>query len=787
MKGRFTFLFLLMAFVLGAQSDEVILTVRDAKSSSPISYAYISLGGTGYATSFLGEARLPASREEKKVCVSVMGYRDTCFMAILNKPLTLSLTERSVLLLEAEVLATPGNASGQALRERVLTSEVKVRDLETKALVLGELDLLKGLQFIPGVQGGNPGSSNVHVRGGDHYQNQLLLDGVPIYNLVHINGATSPLPSQGMGGIKLYREAVPLKYNGASSAYLASETRAADHLNWKGGFSLGIGAISANLNAPIVKGRSSLQFAGRFTTLGPILYLDYQVNKNDGAVKTAGGFHDGLLKYSHRLKGEHKLEVILYNSLEFLGESDDDIFGNSNPFDHRRRTSNAALGTSLKGRLSKNLLYEEQLFVSDYGYSWYDRKDARDDGSGFFIGAKDFQYDYGLRQYGWKNGLQWFMGGASTLGFGSEINIHSFQYPKWILKEPNDIPPVDTSGNGGKLLLPNVALYAGYTRPLNDWLTAQAGARLQYHGLQHNASQFFLLPRLSLEAVLSKHWASFLAYDEMTQPLHRLRQGVLLSSQDLATAPSQRLPVEHTRQLSTGIVYTLPWFEFQAQLYYRQFQNFVDKDYSQPQFFTTVQGQSDEVLADPSSGMLPVDGEAYGLELGAKLRVWRLSFDAAYSYGKSLRQSDQLNLGRSYNYDFNRTHNLQTNAHIKFKRTSIGKVVELGLSWFYGSGYYTHFPFYFTRVPDFPGRTGGFWQPVVTERNSAQLPALHHLDVAINFIKDTPKSTRTFSISVYNAYLSPVVNLYTYDGSNKLKTEGVLPFVPSITYRYQWK
>lgn len=783
MRRNVVILFTLLVSIVSGQSEVRSFLVMDVKTAQVVSDCFILRGQDVYVTNDGGYFFLSINGESDTVYLSKFGYNDTCIVLKENSPTRIWISQRSILLLEAEVNSFSASLPTKIIREKVSKVSSYRKSLNQMGLVLGEEDIIKGLQFNSGVQGGNPGSSNIHVRGSSHYQNQLLLDGIPIFNINHLNGATSPLPSQGINQAMLYKQEVPVEYNGGSGSVVNLLPDKGLIQNVTGSIAAGLGTFSGNVFFPIGKDNTTIRISSRASTLGPVTYFNQLFSPDQS---NALGFEDVLMSLESKIDSANQMNVIGYYSRDY-NKSNTKSFS-SQIGETGKSAYNAVFGFTYRTKLNQNSFISQKLYASHYSYNYIESFEEFST-SGKTLGSGNLDFDYGFSQYGYRSTFKEFSKDNRTTTFGFELAALNFDYPdivEVILGENQENRNIDTSGPSYNTV--EGAIFYEENLTIFDHLLFKAGLRVQVNSLRSGNAQFFLLPRLSISGDLTNEIGLFAAYDELTQPFHRQRQGVLTGAQDFAVAVSNDLPVERTRQFAIGGVYAKETFDLSVQGFYRMFNNLVDIDYDYPNYFETIGGLNNgELLYNPEVNLKSVNGVSYGVELAASISLGRLSSTSTYTWSKSFRQSPAFNQGRPYPYLFNRDHNFRMNATYKFKRSSIGKVVVLGVSWFYGTGLPTQFPFQYLPVPPLPGGIGDPGSiPIITDRNSAKLPDLHHLDLVISTVAESKKGTRTLTFSLFNVYLSRVVNTYLWVG-NELNTEGVLPFVPSLSYKYRWK
>lgn len=775
-----SFLFLLSLSLGHAQ--EMRLKVQDARLKTPLSDCYVYYGGQVQISDHQGEFLLPISDDSTAlICVNRYGYRDTCVSyGELRLKGKIEMILRSELLLQAEVRGYQNRLSQELLRETVLRVEVQARDLGKIPVVLGERDLMKNLQLSAGVQSGTPGSANLLVRGMGHYQNQVLIDDIPIYNVDHFNGMTSPFPSQGVESATLYMQNLPIEHNGGSSALVSVKSTSGNSQKRSGGIELGIGSLSANINVPISRNKANAFLAMRSSNSGLTAGI---ANRFFEGNLPAIGFEDLMAGVNYQLSEKHHLKFTQYLARNYT-TVDLNQSGAGINADQEQVGLNTALGLQLNSRVSENIYFRQIAYLSHYKLR-HDYSAVQGSGAS----QEDFQLNYesGISSAGFKSMAVVNKAKGRLLNFGFYFDSKRIRNPTWSTSLTVRNQQKDSSLLGAVNTLNEIGLYYGEKIKLSNKLNLDIGARLQIHSILDG--RFVLMPNIRGTLLFEQNskFSYFLSYDEFSQDFHRIRQAQMLSYQDFAVGASASLPIQKTQQLSLGGVFAIPWISLSAQAYYRKINNDIDRVYQGTSFFTSVRGSDgSSLLSFPENQMVSVDGMAYGLDLTMILKFKRLKLDVFYGLSNSERNSSLFNQGTSYPYLLNRNQNLNLLGTIKLKKNSIGKVMLLSARFFYGSGQYAQFPLQFIPSPDLPYQNSGRVLPLIESRHSTQLPPLHHLDFLFSTISENDSRIRTFSISLFNVYFSEVINTLYWD-RNTLKGEGFLPFVPSISYNYQWK
>ncbi|MCB0641667.1 MAG: TonB-dependent receptor plug domain-containing protein, partial [Phaeodactylibacter sp.] len=226
-------------------------------------YDFKSEGGT--VSNTYGFYSLTLPEDSVYLTVSYIGYQPQTFALKLTQDLKMDIALSSTLsLATVEVVAS---AQGEAIEEQTQMSTVSIPVQQIKKLpaFLGETDVLKALQLLPGIQSGGEGQSGLYVRGGSPDQNLILLDGVPVYNASHLFGFFSVFNTDAIRDVKLIKGGFPARYGGRLSAVLDINMKEGNNKEFKGTGSIGLVASKITLEGPIVKDKTSFIVSARRT------------------------------------------------------------------------------------------------------------------------------------------------------------------------------------------------------------------------------------------------------------------------------------------------------------------------------------------------------------------------------------------------------------------------------------------------------------------------------------------------------------------------------------------
>ncbi len=307
----------LLSFKSAAQKVTLSGYVNDAKSGERMISAavYEKNSFTGTTTNSYGFFSLQLQQGKNDIVVSFLGYQPA--------GLSLDLTGDTVIHFDLELSAQQiDEVTITATRHsKVESSQMSMMDIPITKFIklpvlLGEADVLKVIQLLPGVQSGTEGTTGIYVRGGGPDQNLFLLDGVPVYNASHLFGFLSVFNPDAVKSVQLYTGGFPARYGERLSSVVDIRMKEGNEKEVKGNFSIGLVSSKLSVEGPIIKDRTSFIISAR-RTYADILAIPVMahVNRQNGNVyKTTGGynFYDLNFKVNHKLSDRSRIYLSSY-------------------------------------------------------------------------------------------------------------------------------------------------------------------------------------------------------------------------------------------------------------------------------------------------------------------------------------------------------------------------------------------------------------------------------------------------------------------------------------------
>lgn len=651
-------------------------------------------------------------------------------------------------------------------------SEMGVMKLDMKTanklpVIMGEKDILKTIQLMPGIKSAGDGNSGFYVRGGGADQNLILLDEAPVYNASHLLGFFSTFNSDAIKDVTVYKGSMPAEYGGRLSSVLDITMNEGNNQDYH--VSGGIGLISSKLNieGPIQKGKSSFLVSGRRTYADMFLKLS-----NDPSLKNSKlYFYDLNAKVNYTINDKNRIYLSGYFGRDVLGVND--LFG----FDWGNATGTARWSHIVNSKLFSNT----SLIYSDYSYNI----DIAANGIDFSIKSK-------IQDWNLKQEFQYYMNTKHTIKFGVNAIYHT-------------INPGNISATGIQINSTNIenrlalegGIYASDDWKVTDKLTANYGVRLSTfsalgegtfytynpagdktdsttYGSGEFAKTYVVPePRLSLNYRLTEKSSIKAGYVRTAQYLHLLSNATTNTPTDMWIPSSPNVKPQIGDQYSVGYYRNFKenTYEFSAEVYYKNLENQID----------FKNGADLNVNPNIESELLFGVGRAYGLELFFKKKYGRFTGWVGYTLSRTERQVDGINNDKWYPTRYDRTHDVSlVGMYDLTKRWSISAI------WVYNTGNAVTYP---AGKYEMAGKTYFYY----SERNAARMPAYHRLDIGATYTKITKRGRESsWAFSVYNAYnrYNPFSIEFSQNPDNAQQTQAVqtslFGIVPSITYNFKF-
>ena len=743
--------------------------VRDAITgeSLPGAHVFVQATNTGVITNNYGFYVLTLPPGDYILKISYVGYNP------LELPFQLQKAERldiklnpSIELHEIEVKAR----MSQLQNPQMGILHIPMIQAASIPALMGEKDVLKAFQLMPGVQSGKEGTGGLFVRGGGSDQNLIILDDAVVYNANHLFGFFSLFNGQAIKEVSLIKGGFPARYGGRLSSVIDITMKEGDMSAYHGEAGIGLIASRIMFEGPIKAGKSSFMIAGRRT------YFDLLtrpfLSENE---QPAYFFYDLNLKMNFILNKKNRLYLSTFMGKDELNtlSSEHDIT-NKMGLNWRNTLASVRLNTLLNNGLFMN----NTLVFSKYNSGYYlNQEDKHLDKS------YKLEHSNGLVDLSLKSDFAMAAIPRHTIRFGSALSYFRFMPRKVVLKNEfiNEFTKETENAHSGLISLYledefvygkwmyNIGLRQNFCNSGKDWL-----ARTE--------------PRLTFGYMLNEKSSLKASFTMMNQFIHLMSSTGTMLPADIWLPATKSIRAQQSIQYSIG--YEHEFSKLQADLsleaYYKQSSNVLTYRDGANFFFIDATNPPQQINWEEN--VVTGKAKAFGFEAMMHKKYGKWNGWIGYGWSKSSVRFNEINAGDWYPSDYDRRHDISFVFSYDYKPHR-----KVTASWTYMSGHPLTLP-YQTSVAykpyDFEGNTSS---PSFINidyyggRNNFRTDNYHRLDLAYQLSKPLKHGERIWEIGVYNAYNRHNPYMYYVDnvyGSDKrmLKKMTIFPFIPSITY-----
>lgn len=702
--------------------------------------------GKGTTTNVFGFYSLTLPKDSVYLSITYVGYETKYYRLYLDKDITMNFSLGIGQALE-EVVVT--NERYERVEQRTQMSQVTVPITQIKKLpaLLGEVDVLKSLQLLPGVQSGGEGTSGLYVRGGSPDQNLILLDGVPVYNVYHLFGFFSVFNADAIKNVKLTKGGFPARFGGRLSSVIEINLKEGNMKEFKGTGSIGLISSRLTLEGPIWKDRTSFIVSARRSYLDilakPFIKL---ASAQEEDVDFDGGyyFYDINAKINHKFSEKDRLYASVYAGTDrFYADvterynnnfNDNYSFGLETTLDWGNVTSALRYNHLFSNKLFSNVTATYSRYNFDTGVASTERDEFQGDVFEANYGAK---YLSGIEDVAGKIDFDYLPNPSNHIRFGAGITHHTFKPGalNFTISE-SDFAPLDTLISQGNTTSLDYTAYVEDEIKIGENFTANIGVHGSAFTVE-NELYWSVQPRVGLRYLLPGDVAVKASYATMTQYLHLLTNEGLGLPTDLWLPSTARVKPESSWQAAFGVAKTFrDQFEFSVEGYYKKMDNLIS--YKEGASFIDFGDWQDKIEIG--------EGESYGAEVFVQKKKGKTTGWLGYTLSWTNRQFENINGGRVYPFKYDRRHDISIVVGHQFSDR-----ISASATWVYGTGNSITLPISKTEiyVPD------SSW-PIDIERPSAKnafrMKPYHRFDVGVDFTKQKKRYKRRFTIGAYNAY-----------------------------------
>lgn len=788
MKYNITLLFFFSLFIsLNAQNYRISGYVTDNQNDLGLIGASVEAktDGIGIFTDENGYYTLNVSTYDQELLVSYIGYKDV--VIDLSKysnqqNIDIQMSEEDS---ELDEIVINGSIDRNVKEVQMSVNKLDIAVIQKLPSFLGEKDLIKSIQLLPGVTTVGEGASGFNVRGGSIDQNLILMDEAPIYNSSHLFGFFSVFNPDAVKNAELYKGGIPARFGGRLSSILNVGLKDGSDTDLE--VNGGIGTIFSRLSieAPVIKNKSSIIVAGRRSYIDvlakPFLKGDFK--------NSVLNFYDLTLKSNNSIDEKNNLYISAY-----LGR-DNFAFGDNAGFNWGNKTTSIKWNHIFNDKWSSNITG----YFSDYEYDINFGDTAED----------TFDWDASIRNLSLKGDVSYFFNSFNILRLGAQSIYYTFEPANAISVSNN----VKNDFSVAKQYALESALYLENEIALLESLKVNYGLRFSYFAYLGGRKKYEygdtvksgvgkalvseemidnkwdvikpyynFEPRIGINYLLDDTKSIKLSYNRTSQYIHLLSNTTASTPVDVWTPSTNNIKPQLADQFAIGYFQNLDnnTYELSAELYYKDMNQLVDY----------IDGATLLLNEYVESQVLEGKGRAYGLELLAKKNRGKLTGWFSYTLARSERKVIGVSNDEWYPSRFDKTHNLNISA-----------IYDLNPRWSFSSTftYATGTP---TTLPNARYNQGGYYVPYNSGngRNNFRVPDYHRLDFSVTL--HPKRSNRrwkgTWVFGVYNVYSRR--NPFSIYGDIQQERPTGQPikttfkqlsvvgnFVPSISYNFKFK
>ncbi len=773
------FLFLGLLFEAQAQTKKITISgyIKEKTSGELLIGVNVYLRGTqtGTVSNTYGFYSLTIEPKPATLVYSYVGYEDVLLdISKITKDTNLVIHLNPQVSLSGVTIFADHDKQSDKAQMSVVTVPVKqIRDIPA---LLGEKDVFKVLQLMPGVRGGSEGSSGLYVRGGGPDQNLIILDDATVYNAMHLFGFFSVFNGDAIKSVELYKGGFPARYGGRLSSVLDLNLKDGNKNKFGGEGSIGLISSRLMLEGPIIKNKSSFMISGRRTYID-VLAAPITSLATDGA--SAGYyFYDLNMKVNYEISPKDKIYLSAYFGRDkFYSGYKDQI----QSYDYKLFWENATSTLRWNHQFSSKLFSNLSFVFSNYQFVV--SSELKDNNSEYF----NLRYKSGIRDLSLKNDYSWVPNPNHYVRMGFNLINHLFTPSAVTIQVPNQ----EVEFSVQKLNSYETAMYIE-----DEWMVFpkfKVNGGLRFSNFNYAAKSYFgLEPRLLMSYQIKNNLAIKGSYSMMNQYIHLLTSTGISLPTDLWVPATDRIGPQDAHQVAMGVVrdFENPNFTVSVEAYYKKMNHIIG--YKEGSSFLMIEEPDGNQEFHYEDAVTVGQGFSTGLEVLAQKKQGKFTGWIGYTLSYTQHQFNELNNGKPFFPRHDRRHDVSVVGIYE-----ISKKITLSATWVYGTGDaitlatdnyigYQHNP-----LAQLTGNNqywGYQFANYYGEKNSFRMAPYHRFDIGAQFHKDLKwGGKRTIEVSLYNAYNrhNPYFYYTAYSSQAnylELRQVSLFPIIPSISY-----
>lgn len=766
--------FTLSGYVKDQQNGESLIGISVSKAGT----------GLGTVTNEYGFYSLTLPAGDHDIQFSYIGYAPIKTHITLkgNQTLDIKLDKSSSQLNTVTVIGDKQEKAVNTLNTSI--NRLDIAQMKKMPTFMGEVDVLRSIQTLPGVQTVGEGASGFNVRGGAADENLILLDEAPVYNSTHMLGFFSVFNPDAVKSVNLIKGGFPAEFGGRTSSVL--DIRMKDGNNQNMAVNGGISNVFSRLSieAPIVKDQSSFIVAARRSYIDILMKPFLSGDMKD----TKLNFYDITAKANFKMNKTNTLFVSGYLGRDVFG------FGTDVNMNWGNKTATIRWNHVFNNRLFMNLT----TFYSNYDYSLeFNNGSTKNEGDNY----QAYNWTSNIINYGVKPGFTYYVNAKNSVHFGVQGIYYTFKPGKGISQDGANTNVKNLTQQHGL----EGAVYLDHEWKPSKKFGVQYGLRLSEYQFLGNSTAYYyndttpgirktligsktygsnelikayhyLEPRINIRYGINDNNAVKASFARTTQYMHQLSNTASPTPLDIWTPSTNNVQPQVADQYTLGYAYdaTNGKYEISAEVFYKNMNHQLD-------YIDNANLQLNQYI---EADLLPSKSRSYGLEVMAKKEIGTTTGWISYTLSKSERKTEGINQNEWFLNRYDRTHNVNVVVTHEFtKRTSFSA------NWVYATG--TPTTYADSRLEyqgwDIPYNS-------TDKRNTYRMPAFHRLDVSLTLKgKQLRRWKGEWVFSLYNVYARR--NAYSIyfqqneDDKNKreaIRLSIIGSVIPGITYNFKF-
>lgn len=778
--------------------------VKDSTSGEALIGAtvYVKEINNGVVANTYGFFSITLPKGEYTVFVNFIGYKEKQLKINLTSNQTVNMEMRPIVVESKEVTVVAERKDKNVQSTDMGKVEMEIEKIKSLPALLGEVDVLKTIQLLPGVQDAGEGNSGFYVRGGGPDQNLILLDEGVVYNAAHLFGFFSVFNPDAVKNITLTKGGMPAQFGGRLSSVLDISMKEGNMKEYHAEGGIGYIASRLTVEGPIKKDVSSFIVSGRRTFVDLFLREPF-ISPESNFAGNSYYFYDLNMKLNYILSQKDRLYLSGY-----FGRDVFNFKSAETGFKVRIPWGNATTSLRWNHLFSDKMFMNTSLIFSDYKFEF---------------GAEQQQFDFrifsGIRDYNAKVDVTWFPNILHNVKFGANYIYHRFT-PTNAYARSGDV--VFDLGDVTRFYAHDAAIYVNDEWDITEKLRVNGGLRATYfahvgpfnryvedpafedriidtipYKTGEKVQDFLNLePRISLRYELNKNSSIKAAYTQNYQYIHIASFGSVSLPTDVWVPSTDKVKPQFAVQYALGYFrnFNDNMYETSVEVYYKDMKNQIEYEEG-----ATPDG---DVRNNPDNNFVFGKGWSYGAEFFLKKAKGKLSGWIGYTLAYTRRNFDELNFGRTFPAKYDRRHDVSVVATYDYN-----KKWTFGMVWVYATGDALTLPnerYFMSAGPPVNIDQGGnidlnnnfYILSGFDDRNGFRQKAYHRLDLSATLRSQKQKRFKSeWVFALYNTYgrQNPYFIYFdvegnSQDGNQRIQAKQVSLFsiIPSVTYNFKF-